>query len=82
MRTAGRLKAMGTLAGVSDYLLPVARGTYHGLFLELKTDKGKLSEKQADFLEAVKKQGYCGLVAKGWQEAAEMIINYLSDSKT
>lgn len=81
IKTAGRMKAMGQKKGVSDYMLPVAMRPYYGLFLELKTDKGKPSGAQLDFLEAVKAQGYCGLIAKGWEEAAEMLINYLALEK-
>lgn len=80
-RTAIRMKAMGVLRGVSDYLLPISRGKYHGLFVELKTDKGKLSDEQFAFLDKMNKEGYLGLVAKGWEEASKMIMNYLSQAK-
>lgn len=33
---AGRFKAEGVKAGVPDLCLPVARGGYHGLYIELK----------------------------------------------
>ena len=32
-----RLKRMGVKSGVPDLHLPVARGVYHGLYLEMKT---------------------------------------------
>ena len=34
--TAGKLKAQGVKAGVPDIFLPVARGRYHGLWIEMK----------------------------------------------
>ena len=38
-----RLKRMGVKSGVPDLHLPVARGVYHGLYLEMKTEKGRVS---------------------------------------
>ena len=42
-----RLKRMGVKSGVPDLHLPVARGAYHGLYLEMKTEKGRVSANQA-----------------------------------
>jgi len=76
--TAGRLKAEGVKAGVPDVCLPVPRGGYHGLYVELKRQKGsKTSEKQETWLDALSKQGYCATVCKGWHEASETILQYL-----
>lgn len=42
---AARLQAQGVKAGVPDLCLPVARGKYHGLYIELKrTRGGRISE--------------------------------------
>ena len=44
---AGRLKAEGVKAGVPDLCLPVARGGFHGLYVELKRERGsRTSEEQ------------------------------------
>jgi len=37
--TARRLKAEGVKAGVPDICLPVPRGGYHGLYIEMKAGK-------------------------------------------
>lgn len=43
--TAGRLKAEGVKAGVPDICLPVSRDGYHGLYIELKRERGgKISQ--------------------------------------
>lgn len=77
-REAGRLKAMGVKRGVSDLFLPVARGEYHGLWVEMKRqDGGRVSKEQREWLEGMKKNGYSAHVCKGWQEAAEVIERYL-----
>ena len=75
---AARFKAEGVKAGVPDLFLPVARGKYHGLFIELKRYKGgRLSEFQRSWLLRLELQGYRAEVAHGWKEAAEIIKNYL-----
>lgn len=42
-REAKKLKKMGVKAGVSDLLLAYPNDYYHGLWIELKSPKGKLS---------------------------------------
>lgn len=74
---AARFKAMGVKAGVSDIFLPVARGGYHGLYIELKAKDGRLSKDQANFLRGVREMGYFGCVAYGGEEAAQIIENYM-----
>lgn len=74
---AVRFKAMGVKAGVSDIFLSVARGGYHGLYIELKAQDGKVSVPQRDFLEDIKREGYAGFVAYSGEEAARIIENYL-----
>lgn len=74
---AVRFKAMGVKAGVSDIHLPVARGGYYGLYIELKALDGRPTQNQKDFLSAVQKQGYLGAFAYGGEEAARIIEDYL-----
>jgi len=76
---AGKLKAEGTLPGVPDYFLPVARGQWHGLYLELKAKDGRPSEAQAAFCRAVIGQGYAAVLCYGWQDASEAIAGYLRE---
>ena len=73
----GRLKAEGLKAGVPDIFLPVARGNYHGLFIEMKSNKGKVLESQLCWLEQLRTQGFKTVVCYGWVEAAAVIEKYL-----
>ena len=75
--TATRLKAEGAKAGVSDLHLPVPRGGYHGLWIEMKTETGKLSDAQREWLEGMESLGHMAVVARGWDLARAVIINYL-----
>lgn len=75
---AVHLKEQGVKAGVPDMCLPVPRGGYHGLWIELKrTQGGRLRQEQADWLHALQAQGYCALVCKGADSAIKLIYKYL-----
>lgn len=76
-RTAANLKRQGLKAGVPDLHLPVARGGYHGLYIELKVGSNKPTPLQKKWLSNLNKQGYLAVVCYGWQGAAEQLINYL-----
>jgi len=78
IREAARLKKEGALAGVSDIFLPVPRGNYHGLYIELKVKGGKISDNQKWWLSETTKQGYLSVVCFGWVEASEVIGQYLN----
>lgn len=74
---AVRFRAMGVKAGVSDVCLPVPRGRYHGLYIEMKALDGRLASEQKNFLTAVRKQGYFGVVCYGGEAAARVVLRYL-----
>lgn len=76
---AGRFKAEGVKAGIPDVFLPVARNGFHGLYIELKRQKyGRLSPDQEDKIPKLRAQGYRVEVCKGFQQAADLIEDYLS----
>lgn len=74
-----RLKRMGVKAGVPDLSLPVPKGRYHGLYIELKTITGRLSEPQKWWQQELTEQGYLSAVCYGWQMATDVIIRYLEE---
>lgn len=75
--TALRLKASGVKAGIPDILLPVARGGFYGLFIELKRKGGSLSADQKEMIELLTDQGYLVVVCKGADAAIEEIKKYM-----
>lgn len=76
---AAHLKQQGTKSGVPDVCLPVARGGYHGLYIELKRVKGNsASANQKNWIAELRKQGYKAEVCKGFQKAADLIEEYMS----
>ena len=76
---AARFKVQGVKAGVPDICLPVARGKYHGLYIELKRVKGgRVSAAQEEYISALRKQGYRVEVCFGMEHARDVIVEYLS----
>lgn len=76
-KEAAHLKAQGVKAGVADICLPLPRGKYHGLYIELKVGKNKPTEKQVEFLTAVSHAGYAAVVCYGAADAIDVISQYL-----
>jgi hypothetical protein len=74
-------KAEGVKAGLPDLMLPVARKTWHGLFLELKRPGGVPTREQMNWIDKLLKQGYAARVCYGWIEARDTIIEYLENGK-
>lgn len=80
---AANLKRQGVKAGVPDICLPVARGNYHGLFIEMKnaSGKNKATDKQKEWIQELNRQGYMAIVCYGWQEASEVLKKYMRLAK-
>ena len=76
--TAGRLRAEGVKSGVPDLCLPVSRGGFHGLYIEMKRERGNMpTAHQKEWIAALERQGYKAVVCHGWEAAAQTIIDYL-----
>lgn len=78
---ARNLKLQGVKAGIPDIFLPVARGKYHGLWIELKVGKNKTTESQNLWLKALDRENYKVIVCYGSEIAIKEIINYLAQSQ-
>lgn len=76
---AARFKAEGVRAGVPDLFIPVARGGYHGFFLEMKDVNGRPPRpNQREWLNRLDAQGYCTAWAAGADTAIKQIQRYMS----
>lgn len=74
---AMKLKREGVKSGVLDLHLPVPVGEFHGLWVEMKYGKGKLTEAQQDFKEEMDRRGFATAVCWNWIDAAQVIADYL-----
>jgi hypothetical protein len=75
---AHKMKKEGVRSGVPDLFLPVARGKYHGLFVEMKAVGGRPSHNQAVWIKDLTQQGYMTIVCFNWIVAKEAVVKYLS----
>lgn len=64
-REAGRLKAEGVRAGVSDIFCALPSAGQHGLWIEMKSLTGCASREQAEWLSVGARLGYAGAVCRG-----------------
>lgn len=75
-----KAKRSGMKAGIPDINLPVPKGKYHGLYIELKRKKGgKLSREQKLWLQSLSDYGYFACVCKGRKAAIEVIEKYIRE---
>lgn len=72
------LKQQGQKQGVPDLHLPVARGQYHSLYIELKAETGRLSPEQKWWIEKLNEQGQFAEICHGWESAVRVLEWYLS----
>lgn len=75
---ARKLKAEGVRAGFPDLFLPIPSGSNHGLFIEMKTQKGKPTESQNDWLSFLDSQCYAVAVCHSFDDAKRVIEGYLN----
>jgi hypothetical protein len=75
---AKKLKAQGVKSGVPDICLPVKRGSYGSLWIEMKRRQGgKVSAVQRWWLNELEKHGQYAEICYGHEEAEAVIVNYL-----
>lgn len=72
------LQRMGVRRGVPDLCLPVPRGPYHGLWIEMKTESGRTTGDQDWWGERLLGQGYMWEVCHGWESAVRVLEWYMS----
>lgn len=75
---ARHLKEQGVKSGVPDIHLPVPRGCYHGLYIEMKRQEGgRISETQKTWLFGLGELGHKTLACEGAEDAIREIVIYL-----
>ena len=78
-RAGAELKKQGMRPGVPDICLPVPRGIYGALYIEMKRPKGgRTTEEQRWWIENLNAAGNYAVVCHGFDEARDVIIEYLS----
>ena len=75
-------KRTGYRRGFPDLQITEARGGYFGLFLEIKTLKGRATKVQKEWIDALNERGYKAEIVKGIDESMDVIKKYLDMNKT
>jgi len=76
--TGARMRREGVKRGVPDLCLPVARKGRHGLYIELKTARGRTTPEQREMIEQLREDGYEVAVCRGWEQARLVVEDYLN----
>ena len=80
-RQAMKAKRTGYSRGFPDLQITEARKGYHGLFIEIKTHKGRATQVQKEWIEALKERGYKAEICKGLPAILELIDWYFEKDK-
>jgi DNA mismatch repair ATPase MutS len=78
IKEAMKFKSVGVKSGVCDLFLSIPNSKYHGLYIEMKSTKGKLTPNQYKFINLVKEKGYDVFICKDWEKGKEYILEYLN----
>ena len=72
-----RLEREGAKAGVPDLFLAIPRWQAHGLFIEMKAERGRVRPGQDAWLQALSAQGYETAVCRSLEEFQAVVREYL-----
>lgn len=79
MQAGMRFKSLGVRSGVPDISIPIKRGYYHGLWLEIKDGKkGVVSDNQKEWHARLTEAGHFVAVIRTAEEGIETIKWYLN----
>ena len=73
----GKAKQQGMLSGVPDLFLPVKNNYFVGLYIEMKSAKGRVSVEQSRYLKCAAENGYSVVVCYSAVDAINTIKSYL-----
>ena len=76
IKTAHKLKLEGVVPGIPDLYVPE-----WNLWVEMKTNKGKLSERQKEIIRHLYYIGHTVIVGYGAEDASSQVIEYM-DGRT
>lgn len=74
---AHNLKLSGVLAGVPDLFIAEKRDIYGGMFVEMKSGKGRLSDNQARIISQLISRGYYCSICRSIDEFIIEVEKYL-----
>lgn len=77
-REGAKKKRMGYWKGWPDLFFAVPNKGFSGLFIELKTETGRIEKDQQALIETLNKLGYHATICRSYRQAIETIEQYLN----
>jgi len=77
-KTGAIAKRKGVKQGVPDICLPVPRSGYPALYIELKSDNGKVSQAHSKYIKALIDVGCAVAVIDNLDECKRLISQYIT----
>jgi hypothetical protein len=74
---ASIMKAEGVLAGIPDLLLLKPSKGYHGLFIEMKTEKGDINPNQRRMIPIIQEAGYQVIICRSFNDFKQQVESYI-----
>lgn len=78
---ANRLQSEGAVWGAADLFLSIPSGDLSGFWIEMKTPKGRQSDRQKAFEIAVTEKGYGYAMPRSFEEFQVIVKSYLETGK-
>jgi len=75
--TGAILKAEGVMAGIPDLFIAKPCGMFHGLFIEMKADKGRVKPHQMEIIRKLQNTGYAVYVCRSFEAFQEAVQEYI-----
>lgn len=71
----------GMLKGAADLFIIYPSRGFYGLFIEMKSKKGKISPEQLEFMDYVRSHNFKGEFAWSYEEAKKIFLEYINGSQ-
>lgn len=78
-RRMASLKAQGLTVGESDLMFCVPSNGYHGLMIEMKTKRGRITDAQEEYLAKMEFLGYRAECCYGFADAKQVVSEYMRE---
>ena len=81
LQEGSRFKREGVKAGVSDFIILYPSSGYHGMLIEFKTAKGKMTPEQTEFQDNVRKANYYAITCRSLDIAMAEVTGYINPTQ-
>lgn len=77
LQYGARLKKMGMQKGFPDLIIPLPKGKYHGLYIEVKVNNNTTTVDQKNWLTILHGNGYAATACWGIDDSLAVVNRYL-----